>query len=166
MFQHKKIQNLNDFFKNQSERESAGVYFYRINGYSEEIGGFIRAYYEAARKNGVVIEGKLQNPDEKNLSYYYEVMGIDFMLSTGFIGSSLKKWLPRMNDRQRENVALSLYDALFLLQKEGKNEHMLKNAYTKCMCWLYYRFERIVNQLGENTLPKILYEGAVSQYEL
>ncbi len=30
MFQHKKIQNLNDFFKNQSERESAGVYFYRI----------------------------------------------------------------------------------------------------------------------------------------
>ncbi len=166
MFQHKKIQNLNDFFKNQRERESAGVYFYRINGYSEEIGGFIRAYYEAARKNGVVIEGKLQNPDEKNLSYYYEVMGIDFMLSTGFIGSSLKKWLPRMNDRQRENVALSLYDALFLLQKEGKNEHMLKNAYTKCMCWLYYRFERIVNQLGENTLPKILYEGAVSQYEL
>ena len=166
MFQHKKIQNLNDFFKKQSERESTGVYFYRINGYSEEIGAFIRAYYEAARKNGVVIEGKLQNPDEKNLAYYQEVMGMDFMLSTGFIGMSLKKWLPRMNDGQRENVALCLYDALFLLQKEGKTEHMLKNAYIKCMCWLYYRFERIVNQLGENQIPKILYEGTVSQYEL
>ncbi|MDE7312549.1 MAG: YceG family protein [Eubacterium sp.] len=166
MFQHIKIQNLNDFFKNLNERESTGVYFYRINGYSKEIDGFICAYYEAARKNGVVIEGKLQNPDEKNLAYYNEIMGMDFQLRTGFISASLKKWLPRMNDGQRENVALCLYDALFLLQKEGKTEHMLKNAYIKCMCWLYYRFERIVNQLGENQIPKILYEGAVSQYEL
>lgn len=166
MFQHMKIKNLNDFFKKQDEREGTGVYFYRINGYSKEIDGFIRAYYEAARKNGVVIEGKLQNPDEKNLAYYNEIMGMGFELSTGFIAASLKKWLPRMNDGQRENVALCLYDALFLLQKAGKTEYMLKNAYIKCMCWLYYRFERIVNQLGENYLPKILYEGAVSQYEL
>lgn len=34
------------------------------------------------------------------------------------------------------------------------------------MCWLYYKFERIVNQLGENELPKILYEGDISNYEL
>ena len=26
------------------------------------------------------------------------------------------------------------------------------------MCWLYYKVERIVNQLGENNIPKILYE--------
>ena len=166
MFRHMKIQNLDDFFKNLNERERAGVYFYRINGYTKEIAQFIRGYYEAARKCGVIIEGKLRNPDEKNLAYYHEVMGPAFQLSTGFIGASLKKWLPRMNDHQRENVALSLYDALFLLQKEGKTEHMLKNAYIKCMCWLYYRFERIVNQLGENNIPKILYEGTVSQYEL
>lgn len=166
MFGHMKIQNLDDFFKNLNERERAGVYFYRINGYTKEIAQFIRGYYEAARKCGVIIEGKLRNPDEKNLAYYHEVMGQAFQLSTGFIGASLKKWLPRMNDHQRENVALSLYDALFLLQKEGKTEHMLKNAYIKCMCWLYYRFERIVNQLGENNIPKILYEGTVSQYEL
>jgi len=166
MFQHIKIQSLDDYFKNLNERESAGVYFYRINGYSEEIAGFIRSYYETARRSGVIIEGKLANPDEKNLAYYHEIMGPEFQLSTGFIGAGLKKWLPRMNDRQRENVALCLYDALFLLQKEGKTEHMLKNAYIKCMCWLYYRFERIINQLGENKVPKILYEGQVSQYEL
>lgn len=141
------------------ERKSAGVYFYRINGYSREVGEFIRAYYEAARKCGVIIEGKLQNPDEKNLSYYNEMMGMIFELSIEFISVSLKKWPPRMNDHQRENVALSLYDSLFLLQKEGKTEYMLKNAYIKCMCWLYYRFERIVNQLGENTITRYYMKG-------
>ena len=43
---------------------------------------------------------------------------------------------------------------------------MLRNAYIKFMCWLYYKFERIVNQLGENHIPKILYEGQISNYEL
>lgn len=56
MFGHITIQKLNDFFKNLDERESAGVFFYRINGYTEEIAGFIRSYYEAARKCGVIIE--------------------------------------------------------------------------------------------------------------
>ena len=140
MFRHIEIQNLNDYFRQLNERETPGVYFYRINGYSDEIGRFIRQYYETARRNGVIIEGRLQNPDEKNLSYYNEMMGMYFEMDTGFIASGLKKWLPRMNDHQRENVALSLYDALFLLQKSGKTEYMLKNAYIKCMCWLYYKF--------------------------
>ena len=131
MFRHIEIQNLNDYFRQLNERETPGVYFYRINGYSDAIGRFIRQYYETARRNGVIIEGRLQNPDEKNLSYYNEMMGMYFEMDTGFIASGLKKWLPRMNDHQRENVALSLYDALFLLQKSGKTEYMLKNAYIK-----------------------------------
>lgn len=44
------------------------------------------------------------------------------------------------------------------MQRAGKTEGMLKNAYIKFMCWLYYKFERIVNLLGENSVPKILYE--------
>ena len=52
------------------------------------------------------------------------------------------------------------------MRRNGKTENMLKNAYIKFMCWLYYKFERIVNQLGENELPKILYEGDISNYEL
>ncbi len=43
---------------------------------------------------------------------------------------------------------------------------MLKNAYIKFMCWLYYKFERIVNLLGQEKVPKILYEGSISNYEL
>ena len=52
------------------------------------------------------------------------------------------------------------------LQAHGKNENMLRNAYIKYMCWLYYKFERILGRLGGDELPKILYDGTVSSYEL
>ena len=166
MFEHKKIVNLNDYFLDLNDRREKEVYFYRINGYNDAIKAFVQKYYEAARLSGVVIEGKIQNPDERNLSYYNEIMGMDFQMSPGFISNSLKKWLPRMNDYQRENVAMAVYDTLDLMRKAGKNDNMLKNAYIKFMCWLYYKFERIVNLLGENHIPKILYEGQISNYEL
>ena len=150
MLERKKLRDLNDFFLELNARKETGVYFYRINGYNEAVKHFIVKYYEAARSFGVVIEGKISNPDEKNLAYYEEIMGMDFFLNVGFFEASLKKWLPRMNARQRNAVAVSVYDTLDGLKKAGKNENMLKNAYIKFMCWLYYKFERIVNRLGEN----------------
>ncbi|MBP5221650.1 MAG: hypothetical protein J6Z35_00635, partial [Lachnospiraceae bacterium] len=166
MLEHKKIQSLDDYFVELSSRREKGVYFYRINGYSEEVSRFIRKFYEAARVNGVVLEGKIPNPDEKNLAYYNEIMGIDFRMDPSFISASLKKWLPRMTEYQRTTVSGALFEALDLMRRNGKTENMLKNAYIKFMCWLYYKFERIVNQLGENKIPKILYEGEISNYEL
>ena len=166
MLEHKKIRSLDDYFADLNGRQSREVYFYRINGYTEKIGDFIKKYYDTARRAGVVIEGKIPNPDEKNLAYYSEIMGMDFQMNPSFISNGLKKWLPRMNDLQRQNVADSIYDSLDTMRRNGKTENMLKNAYIKFMCWLYYKFERIVNQLGENELPKILYEGDISNYEL
>ena len=166
MFKRIEITELNDYFIDLGKRRNKGVYFYRINGYNREIHEFIQKYYETARLNGVIIEGKLQNPNNNNLTYYNEIMGMNFQLSMGFISSSLKKWLPRMTDLQRENVAGSIYDTLMELKLIGKNDNMLKNTYIKFMCWLYYKFERIVNHLGEDKLPKILYEGTISNYEL
>ncbi len=166
MFERKELQDLQDYFLNLDSRGAQGVFFCRINGYSSEIQAFIQKYYEAARTAGVVIEGRIPNPDERNLDYYEEIMGMEFQMSTGFISASLKKWLPRMRDYQRSQMALSIYDTLEDMRREGKNENMLKNVYIKFMCWLYYKFERIVNRLGENNLPKILYEGEVSNYEL
>lgn len=166
MFEHKKLQNLNEYFLELKDRSPSGVFFYRINGYNEEIGRFIQKYFDAARKFGVVIEGKIPNPNERNLEYYQEIMGMDFQMSVGFLQQSLKKWLPRLKEYQLKNVAFSLYDTLDLMRKTGKNENMLKNAYIKFMCWMYYKFERIVNNLGENPIPKILYEGDISNYEL
>ena len=166
LFKREKISCLDDFFCSLDARSAKGAFFYRICGYSDEIRSFIKKYYEAARKSGVIIEGKIANPDEKNLTYYEEIMGMQFQLELNFILTSLKKWMPRMTEYARKNVALSLYTALCGLKKAGKNDNMLKNAYIKFMCWMYYKFERIANQLGQNELPKILYEGDISNYEL
>ncbi|MBD5528927.1 MAG: hypothetical protein HDR02_11090 [Lachnospiraceae bacterium] len=166
MFEHRALGSLDDFFLEYRQRREQGIYFYRINGYNDHIREFLVRYYEEARRAGVVIEGRIPNPDEKNLAYYEEIMGMQFQLSMGFLLSSLQKWLPRMNDGQRKNVAESLYDTLDGMRREGKNDNMLRNAFIKFMCWLYYKFERIVNLLGENRIPKILYEGNVSNYEL
>ena len=166
MFEHKRLQNLEEYFMDLTSRPQKGVYFYRICGYSEKIKDFILKYYEAARQSGVVIEGKIPNPEERHLEYYEEIMGRSFSMDVNFIDQSLQKWLPRMNARQRAYVAASIYDVLADMKRTGKNDNILRNAYIKFMCWLYYRFERIVNRLGENTIPKILYEGNISNYEL
>ncbi len=166
MYAHGKLGELDDYFVELNNRPQKGVYFYRLNGYSAKVEGFISSYYETALKTGIVIEGKLPNPDEKNLSYYEEIMGMDFKLEVAFIYESLKKWIPRMDERQRENVSGAIFDTLDDLRRSGKNDNMLKNAYIKFMCWLYYKFERIVNRLGNNIVPKILYEGDISIYEL
>ena len=166
MLERKKIKDLNDYFLKLEERKEKGVYFYRICGYSEKVGEFIKKYYDTARRTGVVIEGKIPNPDEKNLSFYNEIMGEDFQMNMEFVYGSLKKWLPRTNEFQRQGMAASVYNALVSMRKAGKTENMLRNAYIKFMCWLYYKFERIVNQLGDNYIPKILYEGQISSHEL
>lgn len=164
--ERKKMQSLSDYFVPLSGRQNQGVYFCRINGYSVEIEDFIKKYYDAARKTGVVIEGKIPNPDDKNLAYYAEIMGMEFQLTPEFITDGLKRWLPRMNDFQNRQVAASIYDALISMQRSGKTQNMLKNLYIKLLCWLYYKFECVINRLGADDVPKILYEGTVSQYEL
>lgn len=166
MFHRVKIQKLDDFFTELAQRREKGVYFYRINGYNNDIDSFIQKLYEIARVSGVVVEGGIPNPDQNNLSYYNEIMGMSFQMNTEFISQSLKKWLPRMNSFQRENVTNAIYKSLDDMRKKGKNDNMLKNAYIKIMCGLYYKFERIVNQLGLNKVPKILYEGYVNNYEI
>lgn len=160
------ISRLEDFFTELRSRPKKGIYFYRITSYNDKINEFIKKYYDCARRSGVIIEGRIPNPDQKNLAYYTEMMGSAFRLDMTFMTQSLKKWLPRMNQHQLSAVAGAMYDTLDTLRKEGKNENMLKNAYIKFMCWLYYKFERIVSKLGENEIPKILYEGDISSYEL
>ncbi|MCR4891978.1 MAG: YceG family protein [Lachnospiraceae bacterium] len=166
MFEHRKADNWEDYFRELKDRPRKCVYFGRLNAYSIEVGDFVRRYYEEARRCGVIIEGRIPNPDENNLSYYEEIMGMGFAMTPGFFFDSLKKWLPRLSDRPRKDVAEAIYDALTSLKKAGKNENILKNAYIKFMCWLYYRFERVLSELGREKVPKILYEGEVSSYEL
>ena len=46
MLEHKKIRSLDDYFVDLNGRQSREVYFYRINGYTEKIGDFIKKYYD------------------------------------------------------------------------------------------------------------------------
>lgn len=88
--EHRKLQNLEEYFSEPESRRESGVYFYRIYGYNQEIHEFIRRYYHAARTSGVVIEGRIPNPEEKQLEYYGEIMGMDFQMNAGFFIASLK----------------------------------------------------------------------------
>ena len=48
MLEHKKIRSLDDYFVDLNGRQSREVYFYRINGYTEKNGDFIKKYYDTA----------------------------------------------------------------------------------------------------------------------
>ena len=166
MFQLGRIEKLHDYFSACSRRREQAVFFYRVAGYSGEVAAFLTQYDQAARTNGVVIEGRIPNPDPKQLDYLAEMMGSDFQLDVGFLTQKLTRWLPRLTGAQREAVVTAMTATLQDLQAHGKNENMLRNAYIKYMCWLYYKFERILGRLGGDELPKILYDGTVSSYEL
>lgn len=166
MFQLGRIEKLHDYFSVCSRRREQAVFFYRVAGYSGEVAAFLTQYDQAARTNGVVIEGRIPNPDPKQLDYLAEMMGSDFQLDAGFLTQKLTRWLPRLTGAQREAVVTAMTATLQDLQAHGKNENMLRNAYIKYMCWLYYKFERILGRLGGDELPKILYDGTVSSYEL
>ena len=166
MYRYQNPQNFESYFKPLMARQPQGVYCCRLSGYTPEVKGFIQKFYTVARKNGVIIEGGIPNPDTRHIEYYTEMMGSAFEMNQSFIQAGLTKWLPRMNQKQRQEVAVSIYQTLENLQKQGKSVGMLKNTYIKFMCWLYYKFERIVNVLGNNDVPKILYEGEATIYEL
>lgn len=166
MLKHVELSSLDDYFMDVGKRRNRGVFFYRINGYNQQIRNFIRRYYNAAKIDGIIIEGNLHNPDSNNLAYYNEIVGTNFQMSNDYIRSSLEKWLPRMNAKPKEDLAEAIFDVLSELRRVGKNDNVLKNIYIKFMCWLYFKFECIVNHLGNEKLPKILYEGIISNYEL
>ena len=166
MFEHAALRKIEDYFIDGVLRENKGTYFCRLTAYNEEIHTFLRTYLQDVVKNGVYIKGKIPNPDERQLSYYEEIMGLNFAMERLFFENSLKKWLPRLDAGQRRSLAEAIHHELDQMKLQRKTENMLKNAYIKFMCWFYYKFERILNQLGKERFPKILYEGTVSIYEL
>lgn len=166
MFNHVIANSFDDFFSNLTQRGGKNVYFYRINDYAQTVNNLITKFYELAKQNGVVIEGGLPVPDQNNLSYYKEMMGDEFKPTIAFMDSGLKKWIPRMNDIQRHDIAMSLLSTFQDMLRAGKNENIIKNTYIKFLCWLYFKFEKVLDRLGNNDVPKIIYEGNISNHEL
>ena len=166
MLLHQKIKGLEDFFKRQNERKPKGVYFYRINSYDETILEFIRKYYDLAKREGAIIDKNIENPTADNIAYFNEIIGDKYVHGPGFMAEALKKWLPRIKDYQRASIAEGIYDTLEVLRRQGKNIDILKNNFIRIMCWLYYNFYNIMERLGNDDVPKIIFWGNVNFSEL
>ena len=166
MFEFGNLQKLNDFFTPFSQRMGRCVYFVRVEGFTEDLPEGVKRFYQEARQNGVIIDGRIPNPTPENLAYFQEMLGSGFRRNKQFINEQLSRWLPRLSISQRENIVGTLDTVLEELSQQGKNDNMLHNAYVKYLCWMYFKFERILAALGQERLPKILYDGTVSAYEL
>lgn len=166
MFHIGKLSALSEYFLPLSARSEKSVFFCRIDTYSRETDSFLKEYYQAARKKGVIIDGKIPNPTASDLSFFREMMGDSFLLDKGFLSRMLRTWMPRMSDVQMGNVTDAIFANLQQMRAGGKNDNMLRNAYIKYMCWLYYKFERIAHVMGTQDPPKVLYDGNISHYEL
>lgn len=160
------ITDMNDFFLEKSKRNNNVSYAAVINTYNHQIHKFLLSYYGAAIHSGAVIENKLENPTNEQIAYMTETIGSDFNVSSAFISSKLTRWIQTLSQTQANILSESMYSLLIDLRNMGKNDSVLKNAYIKFMCWLYYRFQSVLTQIGRDTIPKIIYEGTITNYEL
>ena len=167
MYQRITAGSADELFLPFSARRPRGVYFVRAVSYQKGLETFLWRYHEAARERGVIIEEQLANPDERQLNYYNEVMGPAFEPAARFIADSLAKWMPRMAPADRAAFADALTERLMEMRAQGKSDSILRNVYIKMMCWLYYRFERLLPFLGTDQAPRVLYWGSrITAHEL
>ena len=113
--------NLSDLLLPMRQRGNApGVYFVRLCQWSMEIKDFLWRYHEAARAKGVIIEGQIGNPDERQLSYLTEMLGSAFEPNPAFITQALQKWMPRMSQANRVSFAEAMCGQMDELKRKGK----------------------------------------------
>ena len=167
MFDRTDAGSLDALLAPMSRRAPAGVFFARVCGWGEDVKRGVWAFHEAARRQGVVMEGQIANPDERQLSYLKDVLGDGFEPDEAFLVSALSKWTPRMSPENRAEFARSLCAQFDELRARGKPQSVLRNVYFKMMCWLYYRLERLMPFLGQDDPPRVLYACAgITAHEL
>ena len=166
MFRHADLTGPEDLFAERNQRRDAIAYYYRVTAYSPETALFLERYCRAARSCGLITDSPLDNPNPSNLEYYQEIMGSAFELDAGFLNRSLRKWMPRVEEGRLRALAEAMLDILTELKNAGKNNNVLRNVYVKFMCWLYYRFEQLVNRQYGERIPKLLMCGRVSAHGL
>jgi hypothetical protein len=166
MYTRINLKQMDEYLTPCSHRTNAGIYFCRLSVYNEAIQRIIIQLIEAAGKSGILISQRLSNPDGNQLKYYEEVLGREFAQSPDFFLASLKKWIPQVKESVRRDIANCYYDIFQEMARKGKNQSIQRNTYIKFMCWLYYKFRSVLQQIGNDNPPKILFEGEVNEYEL
>ena len=161
------LTNFDDFALPLSRRTPAGAFMARVCAWSARVGEGVWRFHEMARQWGMIIEGRIPNPDDTQTGYMMQVLGADFEPTAAFAETALERWMPRMSAANRHAFAKALEQQYGELTRRGKPAGVLKNLYIKLMCWLYYRFERLMPLLGRDDLPKLLYfSEAITAHEL
>ncbi len=167
MLERSTLTTFEDYALPLSRRASPGPFFVRVCAWSPRVQEGIWRFHEMARQWGIIIENRISNPDDGQIGYMQETLGSDFEPTAAFAEDALRRWMPRMSDANRRGFAEALERQYGELKRRGKPEGVLKNLYIKLMCWLYYRFERLMPLLGKEDLPKLLYVGeGITAHEL
>lgn len=167
IYEKLKCSNKENYFKPLSEREREGVYFCRFIGFDEELLIWERELQIACQKNGKYISKKLLPPNENTVSSFFDKIGeFPFDINKNLYYDIIEKWLHFVPQIIQNNIADAVYAVLSELNLKEKNKNILKNTFIKFMCWLKLDFGNMLCYLGKQNVPKVLYEGEISKYEL
>ena len=160
------IQLLEACFLPLDRRTPSRSLFFRIIGRDAEgrIPALVDRFRTLAEANGASLEG-LPNPREEEINRFYQEAGGKFALDLPLIARQATLWLGQVRAAERPRLCKAVYDALSLLRERGANEHILKNVYTKFMCWLRGPLGRVLSKLGNGEPPKVLFLGDLSKHE-
>ena len=167
MYSRGYVENADALFLSRSRRPRQCVYFVRVFRDGTGVQDLIWKFYECVERKGVHLEERILNPDQRELAYMTDVLGTSFEPTESFVNQALVKWMPRMTPKCREDFTAAMLNQFSLMRRENKPETAIRNVYTKMMCWLYYKFDRIIPYLGDDEPPRILYEGShITGHEL
>lgn len=155
-----------DYFKTIHERPKSGVYFVRIIGFDDEILEFLKKYRSVAENKGIYINKTIPNPDEIQVNNFFKKIGGSFKCDKPFIINTATRWLDKTDLKKSTIFASAVYEELKRLMLEGANENIIKNSFVKFMCWAKYIFQNLISNIDTDIVPKILYQGDITKYEL
>lgn len=161
------IKNKDDYFLPRSKRANGCVFFCRVLGFDDEYLLFLRKFQVATQRTGVYLTQPLNNPDGNEVNLFYQAIDkMDFQLTSGYIATATQKWLPHLPNNIQTNLANAILTQLNEMQQDGLSNNILKNSFVKFMCWAKIPFERALRHSFDENVPKILYEGDISKYDL
>lgn len=141
--------------------------FFRIIGRDSagEILALLERYRAQAAENGVCLSG-LPNPSRAEIDHFYQEAGTQFSPNRALIDRQVSLWLGQVRPECRPSLSEAIWNTLYLLQKQNISGGILKNVYTKFMCWLRSPAGRALAELGGDHPPKVLFEGDISKHEV
>lgn len=167
MYHLLKFEKAEEYFQTMTQRNPKGVYFCRFVGYDDELLVFYRRYQIEAQKNGLYLHQPLSNPVDSQVSQFLQIMGTQpFALDQPRMSHMALAWFQGVDVKKVDLFSSAVLEMLSALSRQGVNLNILKNAYIKFMCWGKGAFFNTIRRLGEPEIPKILYEGDISKYEV